>query len=170
MDYQEFLFPEIEKEIYSQKEKEFQTLKAKLRKENKYTKDEDLFQEAQEHWEKNRDLKSWHIMYKQIQKACFNCINQKLCRKIPNEEIENYSHDVTMNILNNIMAKKLRGEFWKIAKLSAFVHLPCMAIYEPQKNFEDNVLDESSFTFFQDGQEKTKETENSYFKNGIYHI
>ena len=161
------LFPEIEEAEKKELERKFEELKNKA---SKYSKDEKIFQDAQEHWEKHGDLKSWNVMYIQIQKACFNCINKKLCRKIDNEVIESYSHDVTLNILSGLMAKKLRGEFWKIARLSAFVHMPCMAIYEKQKIFEDKILDESAYTFYEDGKETTKETENSFIRDGIIHL
>lgn len=161
------LFPEIEEKERRILEEKFEQLKNKA---SKYSKDEKIFQDAQEHWEKFGDLKSWGIMYTQIQKACFNCINKKLCRKIPNDEIESYSHDVTMNILSGLMAKKLRGEFWKIARLSAFVHMPCLAIFQKQKQFEDRVLDESAYTIFEEGRETIREKETSFFKDGILHI
>lgn len=164
------LFPEIEEMEYRKKEEEFQKLRAALSRDNGYNEDERAFQKAQDSWEKNGDLKSWNVMYVKIQKACFNCLNQKLCRVIPNEKIEDYSHDVTLNILNGINKKKARGEFWKIAKLSAFVHLPCMSIYQKQKEFEDKILDESAYTIFKDGKETVKEKEDSFFKDGIFHI
>lgn len=164
------LFPEIEEAEYRKAEEEFLKQRTRIKKNSRYYKDELRYQEAQEHWEQFGDLKSWNIMYMQIQKACFNCINKKLCRKIPNEEIESYSHDVTMNILQTLSAKKMRGEFWKIARLSAFVHLPCMVIYQMQKQFEDKVLDESAYTIFEDGSEHIKEREESFLQDGIYHI
>ena len=165
------LFPEIEEMEYRKKEEEFQKLRAALSRDNGYNEDEKTFQKAQESWEKNGDLKSWNVMYIKIQKACFNCINKKLVGKVPNLMIEDYSHDVTLNILNQISKKRARHEFWKIAKLSAFVHLPCMSIYQKQKEFEDRILDESAYTLFSDDGEKIKETESSYIDdNGIYHI
>ena len=165
------LFPEIEEMEYRKKEEEFQKLREALSRDNGYNEDEKAFQKAQESWEKNGDLKSWNVMYIKIQKACFNCINKKLVGKVPNLTIEDYSHDVTLNILNQISKKRTRHEFWKIAKLSAFVHLPCMSIYQKQKEFEDKVLDESAYTLFGDDGEKIKETESSYIDdNGIYHI
>lgn len=165
------LFPEIEEMEYRKKEEEFQKLRAALSRDNGYNEDEEAFQKAQESWEKNGDLKSWNVMYLKIQKACFNCINKKLVGKVPNLTIEDYSHDVTLNILNQISKKRTRHEFWKIAKLSAFVHLPCMSIYQKQKEFEDRILDESAYTLFEEDGEKIKETESSYIDdNGIYHI
>ena len=165
------LFPEIEEMEYRKKEEEFQKLRGALSLDNGYNEDEEAFQKAQESWEKNGDLKSWNVMYIKIQKACFNCINKKLVGKVPNLTIEDYSHDVTLNILNQISKKRTRHEFWKIAKLSAFVHLPCMSIYQKQKEFEDRILDESAYTFFGEDGEKIKETESSYIDdNGIYHI
>lgn len=164
------LFPELEQKEYLEKEKEFLELRAKLSKDNGYSKDEKEFQDAQDHWEKDGDLKSWHIMYIKIQKACFNCINKKLVGKVPNTTVEDYSHDITLNILNQISKKRSRGEFWKIAKLSAFVHLPCMAIYQKQKEFEDKILDEFAYTLFDDNGEKIRETEESYIKDGIIHL
>ena len=165
------LFPEIEEMEYRKKEEEFQKLRAALSRDNGYNEDEKAFQEAQESWERNGDLKSWNVMYIKIQKACFNCINKKLVGKVPNLTIEDYSHDVTLNILNQISKKRAQHEFWKIAKLSAFVHLPCMSIYQKQKEFEDKILDESAYTLFGDDGEKIKETESSYIDdNGIYHI
>ena len=165
------LFPEIEEMEYRKKEEEFQKLRDALSRDNGYNEDEKTFQAAQESWEKNGDLKSWNVMYIKIQKACFNCINKKLVGKVPNLTIEDYSHDVTLNILNQISKKRTRHEFWKIAKLSAFVHLPCMSIYQKQKEFEDRILDESAYTLFSDDREKIKETESSYIDdNGIYHI
>lgn len=165
------LFPEIEEEEYRIAEKAFLILRKKLSKDNGYNEDERSFQEAQDSWEKNGDLKSWNVMYMKIQKACFNCINQKLVGKVPNTTVEDYSHDVTLNIMNQIAKKRARHEFWKIAKLSAFVHMPCMAIYQKQKEFEDKILDESAYTFFGEDGEKIKETESSYIDdNGIYHI
>ena len=162
------LFPEIYEKEREEKEKEYESLKQKA---SKYSEDESIFQEAQEHWEKHGDLKSWNVMYIKIQKACFNCLNQKLCGIIPNEKIEGYSHDVTLNILNGINKKKARGEFWKIARLSAFVYLPCKAIYQKQKEFEDRILDESAYTLFGEDGEKIKETESSYIDdNGIVHL
>lgn len=165
------LFPEIEEMEYKKKEEEFQKLRAALSRDNGYNEDEQVFQEAQDSWEKNGDLKSWNVMYIKIQKACFNCINKKLVGKVPNTTVEDYSHDVTLNILNQIAKKRARHEFWKIAKLSAFVHLPCMSIYQKQKEFEDRILDESAYTLFGEDGEKIKETESSYIDdNGIYHI
>lgn len=165
------LFPEIEEMEYKEKEKEFQKLRTALSRDNGYNEDEKTFQAAQDSWEKNGDLKSWNVMYIKIQKACFNCINKKLVGKVPNLTIEDYSHDVTLNILNQINRKRVRHEFWKIAKLSAFVHLPCMSIYQKQKEFEDKVLDESAYTLFGEDGEKIKEPESSYIdENGIYHI
>ena len=166
------LFPEFEQQEYLKKEKEFNELREKLSRDNGYNEDEEEFQAAQKSWEKNSDLFSWHIMYQKIQKACFNCINKKLVGKTSNLVIEGYSHDVTLNILNQIAKKRARHEFWKIAKLSAFVHLPCMSIYQKQKEFEDKILDESAYTFFdENGEEKIRETEDSYFdKNGIFHL
>lgn len=165
------LFPEIEEMEYRKREEEFQKLRAALSRDNGYNEDEKAFQKAQESWEKNGDLKSWNVMYIKIQKACFNCINKKLVGKVPNLTIEDYSHDVTLNILNQISKKRTRHEFWKIAKLSAFVHLPCMSIYQKQKEFEDRILDESAYTLFGEDGEKIKETESSYIdENGIYHI
>lgn len=165
------LFPEIEEMEYEKKEEEFQKLRDALSHDNGYNEDEKAFQKAQESWEKNGDLKSWNVMYIKIQKACFNCINKKLVGKVPNLTIEDYSHDVTLNILNQISKKRTRHEFWKIAKLSAFVHLPCMSIYQKQKEFEDKILDESAYTLFGDDGEKIRETESSYIDdNGIYHI
>ena len=165
------LFPEIEDMEYKKKEEEFQKLRGALSRDNGYNEDEKAFQAAQESWEKNGDLKSWNVMYIKIQKACFNCINKKLVGKVPNLTIEDYSHDVTLNILNQISKKRTRHEFWKIAKLSAFVHLPCMSIYQKQKEFEDKILDESAYTLFEEDGEKIKETESSYIDdNGIYHI
>ena len=70
------LFPEIEEMEYKKKEEEFQKLRAALSRDNGYNEDEKAFQEAQESWEKNGDLKSWNVMYIKIQKACFNCINR----------------------------------------------------------------------------------------------
>ena len=165
------LFPEIEEMEYKKKEEEFQKLREALSRDNGYNEDEKAFQTAQESWDKNGDLKSWNVMYIKIQKACFNCINKKLVGKVPNLTIEDYSHDVTLNILNQISKKRTRHEFWKIAKLSAFVHLPCMSIYQKQKEFEDKILDESAYTLFGEDGEKIKETESSYIDdNGIYHI
>ncbi len=165
------LFPEIEEMEYKEKEKKFLELRQALTRDNGYNEDERVFQAAQDSWEKNGDLKSWNVMYIKIQKACFNCINKKLVGKVPNITIEDYSHDVTLNILNQISKKRTRHEFWKIAKLSAFVHLPCMSIYQKQKEFEDKVLDESAYTLFREDGEKIKETESSYIDdNGIYHI
>lgn len=164
------LFPEIEALEYQKKEIEFQQLRAKLSNDNGYNADEKEFQIAQESWEKNSDLKSWSVMYIKIQKACFNCINKKLVGKVPNETVEDYSHDITLNILNQISNKRARGEFWKIAKLSAFVHMPCMAIYQKQKEFEDKILDESAYTLFENGKEHIRETEDSYIKDGIIHL
>ena len=165
------LFPEIEEMEYRKKEEEFQKLRAALSRDNGYNEDEKAFQEAQESWERNGDLKSWNVMYIKIQKACFNCINKKLVGIVPNTTVEDYSHDITLNILNQIAKKRARHEFWKIAKLSAFVHLPCMSIYQKQKEFEDRILDESAYTLFGDDGEKIRETESSYIDdNGIYHI
>ena len=165
------LFPEIEEIEYKEKEKKFLELRQALTRDNGYNEDERVFQAAQDSWEKNGDLKSWNVMYIKIQKACFNCINKKLVGKVPNITVEDYSHDVTLNILNQISKKRTRHEFWKIAKLSAFVHLPCMSIYQKQKEFEDKVLDESAYTLFREDGEKIKETESSYIDdNGIYHI
>ena len=165
------LFPELEEERYILEEKAFQLLRNKLSRDNGYNDDEKEFQTAQEHWEKKGDLKSWNIMYVKIQKACFNCINKKLVGKVPNSIIEDYSHDVTLNILSNISKKRQQGKFWKIAKLSAFVHMPCMSIYQKQKEFEDKILDESAYTLFDGNSEKIRETESSYIDdNGIYHI
>lgn len=165
------LFPEIEEMEYKKAEDEFQKLRQKLTRDNGYNEDERAFQKAQDSWEKNGDLKSWNVMYIKIQKACFNCINKKLVGKVPNTTVEDYSHDITLNILNQIAKKRARHEFWKIAKLSAFVHLPCMSIYQKQKEFEDKILDESAYTLFGDDGEKIKETESSYIdENGIYHI
>lgn len=165
------LFPEIEEMEYRKAEDEFQKLRQELTRDNGYNEDEEAFQKAQESWEKNGDSKSWNVMYIKIQKACFNCINKKLVGKVPNLTIEDYSHDVTLNILNQISKKRTRHEFWKIAKLSAFVHLPCMSIYQKQKEFEDRILDESAYTLFGEDGEKIKETESSYIDdNGIYHI
>ena len=165
------LFPELEEERYRLEEKAFQLLRNKLSRDNGYSADEKEFQTAQEHWEKKGDLKSWNIMYVKIQKACFNCINKKLVGKVPNSIIEDYSHDVTLNILSNISKKRQQGKFWKIAKLSAFVHMPCMSIYQKQKEFEDKILDESAYTLFNGNSEKIRETESSYIDdNGIYHI
>lgn len=161
------LFPEIYEKEREEKEKEYEKLKQKA---SKYSEDESIFQKAQEHWEKHGDLESWNVMYIKIQKACFNCLNQKLCRVIPNEKIEGYSHDVTLNILNGINKKKARGEFWKIARLSAFVYLPCKAIYKKQNEFEDRILDESAYTTFKDGKETVEEKEDSFFSDGIFHI
>ena len=46
--------------------------------------------------------------------------------------------------------------------------MPCMAIYEKQKEFEDKILDESAFTLFDDnGNEKMKESEDTILENGI---
>lgn len=164
------LFPEFEQQEYLKKEKEFNELREKLSRDNGYNKDEEEFQNAQSSWEKKGDLKSWHIMYQKIQKACFNCINQKLVGKVSNLTVEEYSHDITLNILNQIAKKRAKNEFWKIAKLSAFVHLPCMAIYQKQKEFEDKILDESAYTLFDEKGEKIKETEESYIKDGIIHL
>lgn len=166
------LFPELEEAEYKKAEDEFQKLRDSLTRDNGYNEDEKAFQKAQDSWEKNGDLKSWNIMYIKIQKACFNCINKKLVGKVPNTTVEDYSHDITLNILNQIAKKRARHEFWKIAKLSAFVHLPCMAIFQKQKEFEDKILDESAYTFFgENGKEKIRETEESYFdENGIFHL
>ena len=165
------LFPELEEAEYKKAEDEFLKLRDSLTRDNGYNEDEKAFQKAQDSWEKNGDLKSWNIMYIKIQKACFNCINKKLVGKVPNTTVEDYSHDITLNILNQIAKKRARHEFWKIAKLSAFVHLPCMSIYQKQKEFEDKILDESAYTLFSDDGEKIKETESSYIdENGIYHI
>lgn len=165
------LFPEIEEEEYRIAEKAFLILRKKLSKDNGYNEDERAFQEAQDSWEKNGDLKSWNIMYMKVQKACFNCINQKLVGKVPNTTVEDYSHDVTLNIMNQIAKKQARHEFWKIAKLSAFVHMPCMAIYQKQKEFEDRILDESAYTLFGEDGEKIRESKDSYIdENGIVHF
>ena len=165
------LFPELEEAEYKKAEDEFLKLRDSLTRDNGYNEDEKAFQKAQDSWEKNGDLKSWNIMYIKIQKACFNCINKKLVGKVPNTTVEDYSHDITLNILNQIAKKRARHEFWKIAKLSAFVHLPCMSIYQKQKEFEDKILDESAYTLFGEDGEKIKETESSYIdENGIYHI
>lgn len=165
------LFPELEEAEYKKAEAEFLKLRDSLTRDNGYNEDEKVFQKAQNSWEKNGDLKSWNVMYIKIQKACFNCINKKLVGKVPNTTVEDYSHDITLNILNQIAKKRARHEFWKIAKLSAFVHLPCMSIYQKQKEFEDRILDESAYTLFSDDGEKIKETESSYIDdNGIYHI
>ena len=165
------LFPELDEAEYRKAEEAFQILREKLSKDNGYNADEKEFQKAQEHWEKYGDVKSWNVMYIKIQKACFNCINKKLVGKVPNSIIEDYSHDVTLNILSNISKKRQQGKFWKIAKLSAFVHMPCMSIYQKQKEFEDKILDESAYTLFDGSSEKIRETESSYIDdNGIYHI
>lgn len=162
------LFPEIEEEEYKKAETEFLALRAKLEKKDRYYADEKEYQEAQEEWDKTGSKAAWNVMYLKIQKACFNCINQKLIKKVPDIMIEDYSHDVTLNILNQILKKKDNGKFWKIAKLSAFVHMPCMAIYEKQKEFEDKILDESAFTLFDDnGNEKMKESEDTVLEDGI---
>jgi hypothetical protein len=150
--------------------REFEELRNKKTRNSKYRQDEEEFQTAQEHFEKFGDLKSWGMMYIKIQKACFNTINKKLCRKIPNEVIEAYSHDITLNIMNGLKRKIESKHFWKIGRLSAFVHFPCMAIYEKQQQFEDRVLDESAFTIYKDGKETIRENEESYFKDGILHL
>lgn len=165
------LFPELEEAEYKKAETEFLKLRDSLTRDNGYNEDERAFQKAQDSWERNGDLKSWNVMYIKIQKACFNCINKKLVGKVPNTTVEDYSHDITLNILNQIAKKRARHEFWKIAKLSAFVHLPCMSIYQKQKEFEDKILDESAYTLFSDGSEKIRESEDSFIDdNGIYHI
>lgn len=162
------LFPELDAMDYENEEKIFSSL---VNQASKYSDDEAEFQEAQEHWDKHGDLKSWQKMYEKIQKACFNCINKKLVSVIPKDEIESYSHDVTISILNVINKKRLLGKFWKIARLSAFVYLPCKSIYLKQNEFEDKILDESAYTLTGEDGEKIKETESSYIdENGIYHI
>lgn len=150
--------------------REFEELRSKKTRNSKYRQDEDEFQTAQEHFEKFGDLKSWNVMYIKIQKACFNTINKKLCHKIPHEVIEAYSHDITINIMNGLKRKIADKHFWKIGRLSAFVHFPCMAIYDKQLQFEDKVLDESAFTIYRDGKETIRENEESYFKDGILHL
>jgi hypothetical protein len=161
------LFPELDAMDYENAEKQFSSL---VNQASRYSDDEAEFQKAQEHWDKHGDLKSWQKMYEKIQKACFNCINKKLVSVIPKDEIESYSHDVTISILNVINKKRLLGKFWKIARLSAFVYLPCKSIYQKQNEFEDRVLDESAYTTFKDGKETVKEKEDSFFKDGIFHI
>ena len=157
--------------LKSYEEQASQFEEARKIKSRKYQKDEDEFQEAQAHFEKYQDLKSWGVMYIKIQKACFNRLNKKLVGKAPNETIEAYSHDITINIMNCLKRKIATGRFWKIGKLSAYVYLPCLAIYDKQTQFEDKILDSNAYTLTDtDGREASRETEESYFCNGILYL
>lgn len=154
---------------YEEQARQFE--EARKIKSRKYQKDEDEFQEAQAHFERYQDLKSWGVMYIKIQKACFNRLNKKLVGKAPNETIEAYSHDITINIMNCLKRKIATGQFWKIGKLSAFVYLPCLAIYDKQTQFEDKILMSDAYTLTDtDGREASRETEESYFCNGILYL
>lgn len=145
--------------------------KLRKSKSRKYQKDEEEYQNAQDHFEKYQDRKSWGIMYIKIQKACFNRLNKKLIGNCPHDVIEDYSHDITLNIMNGLKTKMKNNQFWKIGKLSAFVYLPCLAIYDKQRQFEDKILTSFAYTTTDEsGDERIKETENSYFKDGILHL
>ena len=130
------LFPEFEQEKYDELERRYNDSLRKI----KNSKDEMIFRNAQEHYEKNKDLKSWQTMYLQIRKACFMALRKKTKNKIDYTILEGYADDITLNIMSNLSKKIAHGEFWKIEKLSSFVFLPCLAIFQKQRIFEDSVM------------------------------
>ena len=104
------------------------------------------YQEAQSAWELNQnDKKAWDTMFLLINAAVFNSLNKDLEFKLPKDEIEGRSLDITMNIMRALLNKRKKGLPWKIGKVSSAIHLPCMAKYDMKLQFADKCLSESSF-------------------------
>lgn len=104
------------------------------------------YQEAQSAWELDQNnKKAWDTMFLLINAAVFNSLNKDLEFKLPKDEIEGRSLDITMNIMRALLNKRRKGQPWKIEKVSSAVHLPCMAKYDMRLQFADNCLSESWF-------------------------
>lgn len=141
------------------------------RKRSNYEKLEKEYQEAQSHWEIYQDKPSWDKMFNLINLAVFNCVNKKLEHILDREEIEGRSLDITVTIMNSLLQKKSKGKYWKISKVSSFVHYPCFAIYSEKLKFQDKVLGEDAYTVTDnEGNSTIMEYEDSYMKNGIYYL
>ena len=129
------------------------------------------YQEAQEHWDKYQDKKSWDAMFLDIHLCVFNTINKKLERVLDKETIEERAMDITIGIMSNIKKRRDAGKPWKIGKVSSFVYLPCLSIYHEKLKFNDKILDQSAYTYIDEmGNERIMEFEDSYMENGIYHL
>ena len=103
-----------------------------------------------------------------IQAAAFNALNKKLEKIVPKEEIENYSMDITLNILRATDNKIKKNKPWKIAKVSSVVHKFCFIIYDKQKHFEDRITSFDKET--NDEELDFLETEQFVYDEGLYKI
>lgn len=138
-----------------------------------YNKIEEQFQEDQKHWEEFKDKESWDKMFLAVQLAVFNCINKRLEKLLPRDEIEGRALDITCTIMQGILNKIEKGKDWKIEKLSSHVYKPCLAIYSESLKFYDQTLGEDAFMITnEDGDYTMMEYEDSFVEKGtgIYHL
>lgn len=150
-----------------------ETNKRSGRKRANYEKLEQEYQDVQKHWEEHNDKKSWDRMVILINLAVFNNINKKLEYILPREEIEERALEVTMKILQALLNKKKEGKEWKINKVSSAVFLPCLYIYNEKLQFEDRILGEDHFTFYDElGNPIQAEYIDSYMdrETATYHL
>lgn len=137
------------------------------RKCSDYSESEQLFQEAQKKWADDiNDKQAWDTMWSLIQQAVFNNVNSKLEGLLPKEEIEGRALDVTMTIMAGIKKKRENGKEWTIDKVSSYVYLPCLAIYNSKLKFADHLLTED---YYSGESEDRPEVEYNYNPaNGNY--
>lgn len=126
----------------------------KERKRRSYDEEEKKFQEAQARWEEDiNDIEAWHEMFTLINLACFNNVNKKLEKLLPRDEIEGRAMDITLKVMAGIKRKRENGADWKVRKVSSYVHLPCLSIYDKKLQFWDRVLGQNAFINDEDNDE-----------------
>ena len=111
-----------------------------------YENNERDFQSAQSEWEKTGNDGAWKRMFSLIQLAVFNSVNNRLEGTLDTEEITQRSLDVTMDIMERMRRRKSEGKPWKIKRLSSFVHLPSLSVYDEKIKFADSLLGEDAYT------------------------
>lgn len=108
---------------------------------------EEAFQTAFAEWEAdNTNKKAWDTMWNCVQTCCFNIIRKKTKFVTSIEECNDSALDITCIIMNRIKNKGLRP-----AKLSSCCYLPCLNIFNAQKQFEDKIELSNDFIVMEDG-------------------
>ena len=145
------------KYITSKSKSSKKTKKHKIsgRKRQDFDKAEVDFQIAQAKWALDEhDREAYDAMWFFIQTAVFNLLNKFLENKLPREDIEERSLDITCSIIKMIVKKRQKGLDWRIRKLSSAVYMPCLARFDKRLQFWDSMSyletdEDSGEMFFQ---------------------
>lgn len=114
-----------------------------------YRQHEEEYQKWQDIFYNDTDnIEAWQKMFHFINLAVYNNINQKVQKAsagkgkdiLDKEKREARAIDITLNIMESIQRKIRDGREWRIDKLSSFVYLPCLYIYNEKYKREDGEI------------------------------